>query len=389
MIKSLDQMAVDLRWLEEAPKENRKAALLIPQYNEGSNANFESRLSYFKGIADQWRDELDVVLIDDGSTDGSLERITEFLQCAPGAFYVASVFPNANKVGALFLTTAAVSHPFIILSDFDTDLVGIGELFANFSVLDGDASLMGGYFRMLPFEGSGHVFLYQQLEYSLARSIYRFHQKEKSVRVMPGAGSCYKRESLLAVYRQHSGLRNGEDREATLLGLKMGYKAVYMDDVLALTRPPLTLKALLKQRVRWNLGYIETLHKERRYYLEQIRKLSRIGMITLSDLLFVAFLAMLPFILLLLAVKNITWLLGFVTLYYVISIAWCFMYVSSREAVEFKPRWINSILIFPFFKVVVDYFSWMRAMVRFATRSAAAKPPAGARRSKKMEPSSL
>lgn len=366
----LTERTSKLEWVKEKPDNSKKAALLIPHYNEMNNGNFHARLTYFCEKAEAYQDELDVILIDDGSTDDSLNAIQEFLAQRNSNLYVASVFPNANKVGALSLAVSSIEHEFVILSDFDTDIIGVQELLDNTAALREDDSLMGCYFRMLPFEGAGSVFLYQQLEYSLARIIYRFHKKEKSIRVMPGAGSCYKRAVLLDIYRQHSGLRSGEDREATLIGLKLGYKTVYLDSVLALTRPPLSVKALINQRVRWNLGYLETFYKERVYYYRQIMALSRIGIVTLMDILAIVFIVLLPFILLMVSVSNWLYLVAIPMLLYILAVSWCFnmLSLSPGESAEFKQKRNNSVFSYPVFKLVIDYFSWMGAIIVFARK---------------------
>jgi cellulose synthase/poly-beta-1,6-N-acetylglucosamine synthase-like glycosyltransferase len=369
-MNSLKERTTRLEWVTRIPGIERKIALLIPQYNESANFNFEERLAYFKNIADEYREQLDVIIIDDGSTDDSLKKIKEFVWKHPDAFYIATISPNANKVGALFLTTQAISHEFVILSDFDTDITGLKRLVLDVATLRKDRSLMGCYFRMLPFGGSGKVFLFQQLEYSLQRNLYGFHQKERSIRVMPGAGSCFKREVLNTIYRQHSGLRSGEDREATVIGLKLGYKTFYMDKILALTRPPLSFKALLKQRVRWNLGYIETFHKEKNYYFRQMVLFNRIGIMTLVDVIVILFTLALPMISLAIGLMNIAYLIVFVALLYVSYVAWCFklLSVSPNESIEFRQKRVNSVLNFPVYKIFVDYFSWMGAIIAFVKK---------------------
>lgn len=371
MLKYLNDCATKLTWIGDAPGKTKKNALLIPQYNESGNGNFEARLRYFKKIADENRGMLDVIIIDDGSSDDSVSKLNDFAKRNPGAFYIASVFPNANKVGALYLTTLSISHEFVILSDFDTDIIGVNKLLVNSPMLNKDMSLMGCYFRMLPFEGSGQVFQYQQLEYSLARSLYKFHEKERSIRVMPGAGSYYKREILISIYEQHSGLRSGEDREATLIGLKLGYKTVYEDNILALTRPPLSLRALIKQRVRWNLGYLETFNKERKYYFEQIKQFSRLGIMTLMDIGLALLIISFPFLVLLVSFTNIFYVMILFLLLYVVNVSWCYnlILISPTESTEFKRKRTQSILMYPLFKILIDYFSWMGAIIAFIKKN--------------------
>lgn len=352
-------------WHSPVPTGNKKVALLIPQYNESLHFIFEKRLQYFRDFAVAFKDTIDVIIIDDGSSDDSLLRMKSFLNHFPGAFFIASVWPNANKVGALFLTARFISHEFVVLSDFDTDIKGLQKVFEKLDDFRKDARLMGCYFRMLPYEGSGGVFLFQQLEYILARSLYKFHKKDKSVPVMPGAGSLYKRDILTSIYNDHSGLRSGEDREATLIGLKLGYHTIYMDNVLALTRPPLSFKALIKQRVRWNLGYLETFYKEKVYYSSQIRKCTTIGIRTLMEFLCVIMVILIPLFILisgLISWSILPWLL---LLTYCGVVAWSvyLLMQAPEEANEFKGKRIySSVWSYPLFKISLDYLAWMGAL---------------------------
>lgn len=370
MFQKLDQQSVQIEWIGLPPLEDKKMALLIPQYNESANFDFEERLEYFKDVAQKYGHLMDVILIDDGSTNDSLSRIREYKILNPGAFHVAAVSPNANKVGALYLTTLSINHELIIISDFDTDLVGFELVGEQFDELMSDSKLMGYYFRMLPFEGHGKVFVFQQLEYSLARTLYEFHKKEKSVPVMPGAGSCYKREVLASIYNEHSGLRNGEDREATLLGLKQGYQASYLDTVTSLTRPPLSFAALVKQRVRWNLGYVETVYKERKHYATEIIKLSRIGVRTATDALIVAFTILIPIILIVALMLDFKIAISIFLLIYVGYFAWCglVLFLLPKESVELKREKLYTMLYYPLLKIPLDWFAWVMALVSFGKK---------------------
>jgi cellulose synthase/poly-beta-1,6-N-acetylglucosamine synthase-like glycosyltransferase len=367
MIQALRQRDTKLSWIKDSPNTDKTIALLIPQYNESAGSNLDSRLTYFKGVADKFRKELDVIIIDDGSTDDSLSKIKDFLLKNDNAFYLASVYPNANKVGALFLTTLAIQHEIIILSDFDTDIAGIDVMIRSSDQLKKDKRLMGCYFRMLPYEGSGLVFLFQQLEYSLARSLYKHYEKEQVVPVMPGAGSCYRREVLNSIYYLHSGLRSGEDREATLIGLKLGFKAIYLENVLTLTRPPLTFWKLVNQRIRWNLGYLETFYKERAYYLSEVKKFRWIGKVTLLDAFSVLLAMLRPITALALVFINIYLFFMLLGIMYLIRVSWCFylLFLVPEESREFKGKRIYSLLFYPFFIIGLDSIAWIGSFLKF------------------------
>ncbi len=359
-----------LSWIGGAPAKNKKVALLIPQFNEWSNGWMMNRLEYFKSVAQKYPD-LDVILIDDGSSDKSLTVIKEFKLRNPDTFHVAAVYPNANKVGALYLTASVIHHEMVILSDFDTDLCGLQNMGEILETLRKDTTLMGYYFRMLPHDGAGEIFRFQQLEYSLQRTLYKFHMKERSVAVMPGAGSCYKREVLLSIYHQHSGLRNGEDREATLIGMKLGYQTFYWDKVLTLTRTPPSFKSLVKQRIRWNLGYLETLHKESRFYREQCLKCSRFGLRTLVDICDTVFVVLMPFILIVIAIMIPQVVIPFLLIQYLLYMIYCFnslVIFAPHEASEFADKRFRFMFYFPFLKIALDCLSWSGAIIKFTRK---------------------
>jgi cellulose synthase/poly-beta-1,6-N-acetylglucosamine synthase-like glycosyltransferase len=363
----LRENSIQFKWIGVAPEYKTKVALLVPQYNEASNFKIEGRLNYFKNIAARFRDEIDVIIIDDGSTDSSLEEIKLFLSSNNNAFYLASVSPNSNKVGALYLTVQEINYDFLILSDFDTDIHGYNKIIHSLDSLYEDQLTMGFYFRMLPFEGDGHIFDFQQLEYSIQRSLYKIYEKEGSVPVMPGAGACYRRSELLSIYQQHSGLRSGEDREATMIGLKLGYKTFYVGDVLSLTRPPLSIKTLIKQRVRWNLGYLETSYKEYKYYARNVGRFTRIGIIFLADLIIAMFMVLFPAIVISIALLRLNFLLYFLLGTYLFGVIFCLIaiLISPKEFIEIRKKLFSSMFLFPIFKLGIGHLSWAKAIKIF------------------------
>jgi cellulose synthase/poly-beta-1,6-N-acetylglucosamine synthase-like glycosyltransferase len=189
---------------------------------------------------------------------------------------------------------------------------------------------------------------------------------------MPGAGSCYKREVLIALFNEHSGCRNGEDRETTILGIKNGYRTFYMHDVLALTRPPLTFNKLLKQRIRWNLGYLETFAKERKYYFNQIFKLTRVGIITLSDILFVIYLLLAPFLIVGAFIISLNFFIFLCAATFVGGLLWSFNLAlfSGTEYKELNKNLYRACFIFPFFKLSIESMAWIMAVYSYyKTRS--------------------
>lgn len=357
--------ALDLTWLTGRVNAKR-IALLIPLYNEASSANFQERLIYFEKFAACHAD-IEVILINDGSTDSSLAELIAYLASCNSRLTAASVYPNAQKVGALHLVASQISHHHVILSDFDTDLLDVAHLKETLPALEALPETMGCYFKMIPYEGSGAVFSFQQLEYAFARYYYQFHLKDQSVPVMPGAGSCYKREALLRIYQEHSGYRNGEDREATVIGLKLGMKAVYEKRTLALTRPPLSMKKLLIQRKRWYLGYIETVFFQRSFYREQMTARTAIGLRTLQDIVSVILLVSIPLDVLVATILLKGGVLYLIGLSYLISIGYySYLYIDlkdERKGLHMKAGYL--VPLYPAFWLMVTFISWYNALISF------------------------
>ncbi|WDF77686.1 glycosyltransferase family 2 protein [Mucilaginibacter sp. KACC 22773] len=353
-------------WVKQPAGLSKRMAVLIPQFNECKNAEYyRRRLTYFSALAHKYAYELDIILIDDGSNDGSKEILTRFQQRGDSGFYSAVIAKNTQKVGALNLTAMNISHDYITVSDFDTDLNHLENLKMAILRLDNSKEYMGCYFRMYPFGERGLTFKMQQLEYCFARTYYKLHQKEQTVPVMPGAGSCYRRTMLLDIYKLHSGLRSGEDREAATIGARLNLKVFYFENVEALTRPPGRLPQLISQRVRWYTGYIETVIKERTFYFSQIKSASVVGIRTLQDFASILLLLLFP------ALAGIVIVTSIKNLFIVLSITYCLSecyYFLLLTCAAKERRFTGnisglSILVYPLFWLVVSFVSWWRAVI--------------------------
>jgi cellulose synthase/poly-beta-1,6-N-acetylglucosamine synthase-like glycosyltransferase len=289
------QETFKLSWHNHSPQCKKKIVVLIPFYNEYKSPDFDKRIKFFHCLAKECPPLMDVVLIDDGSNDQSLKMIKEFKEKSNSLFFLASVTPNSAKVGALYLLSMKVQAEYIVLTDFDTQLKNLQKIGTTLSLIDKDQNLMGCYFKMIPTGKKGLLLYFQMFEYAFVRMKYKSHENPKSISIMPGAGCCYRRSYLLKIYSLHSGLRNGEDREATVIGQKLGYKSIYADQVQALTSSPQTIKSFFNQRRLWKVGFIQTILRRRSYYLKALLKGEKAGIQNLKDILrnFVIF--MFPF----------------------------------------------------------------------------------------------
>jgi cellulose synthase/poly-beta-1,6-N-acetylglucosamine synthase-like glycosyltransferase len=357
-----------LSWLTAIPANSyNKVALVIPQYNESSsNLNFIQRLDYYRYTARQYGSLVDVVLIDDGSTDNSLQILSEYAEFYEGCFHVAKISANSNKVGALFLAARELTHDFIFFSDFDTDLAGLEHLRETCRRLAQDGQWMGCYFKMVPLEDDTLLTRYQIAEYSFLRNLYRFHRRDASVPVMPGAGCMYKREVILMIFAEHSGLRSGEDRESAVIGQRLGYKVLYQNKVRIITRTPPGLSYLLRQRIRWNLGYLETVYFERDFYLSSVKSLSVMGLRSLFDAVNISSVITLPILFLLCLKLNVSLTLLGAGVLYLLKILWIGSWLASaRQEFTIDRKFIPVLLTYPAMRFTLENLAWLLALCKF------------------------
>lgn len=355
-----------IKWVYRANASTNRVAALIPQYNELSKGFFMERLSHFNKFAKLNSEIVDVIIIDDGSKDNSLRVMEWFVKDNLASFDVISIKPNTDKIGALYLTTLYINYDYILFSDFDTDLENLEYLPNTLFELDNNPSLMGCYFRMLPIKQLSPITKYQQFEYAIHRIWYKYTSAEGSVAVMPGAGSLYKRDILIKILGGHSGIRNGEDRETTVMGINLGYKAIYEKQIIAFTRTPKTISELISQRARWNLGYIETLFKEKKYYLKKTISFTVIGTRFFTDLLSVLFLLLFPIIIIILGILNIKICLLTLFVAYAVKLFWVYLIsVIGKGEIEGEKTDFLVLLSFPIFKLIIEFPSWSLATFRF------------------------
>ncbi len=364
--ESISEKAI--KWILTPDLNVKRVVVLIPQYNELSHGNFIQRLHYFNELAKLHTKTLDLIIIDDGSTDNSLQAIEEFIEKNSVSFGAVSVTPNANKIGALYLTILNIDYDYVLFSDFDTDLVNLEYLSETLKTLDNSCIMMGCYFRMIPADGASIIVRYQKLEYAISRIWYKYISIDRSVPVMPGAGSLYKHEMLLKILESHSGRRNGEDRETTIIGLKLGYEVFYQNKILAVTRTPDTIKKLILQRARWDLGYLETFSKEKGLYVKQIISLRRLGLRSFFDLLNNILLLTLPFVIILVAFFSLRISLIMLVSCYLLKLVWVRLMLQKEKSEVDK---INSypviLVLYPLFKVLSELPAWIKAIFTFVS----------------------
>lgn len=224
--------------------------ILIAAYNEE-----QSILATLESIgAQDYGGQLDVIAINDGSTDSTLERLRSV---SYPWLRVLDLGKNGGKAKALNEGLALARHPLTITLDGDS------FLYKNALV-----NLVGRYLSEPPDTGAvaGAVLVRnsrfnvvtkaQEWDYFHGiASIKRVQSMYRGTLVAQGAFSIYRTDLL----RSLGGWPDlvGEDIVLTWAILERGYRVGYCEDACSFTNAPASFGQFIRQRQRWSRGLIE------------------------------------------------------------------------------------------------------------------------------------
>jgi cellulose synthase/poly-beta-1,6-N-acetylglucosamine synthase-like glycosyltransferase len=276
-------------------------SIILPAYNEEAGV-----VASVHSLLDLRYPCHEVIVVNDGSTDGTIERLREAFELVPVrealrtliptapvcASYVSRIHPNlwvldkenGGKADALNAGINASAHAHICAIDADAvleqdSLLRIILPFVNdpdlvaaaggiVRVVNGSVIESG---RLVKFQlPSSHIVRFQLLEYFRAFLVGRLgFDAVNGVLIISGAFGLFKRELVEAVggYGLHT---VGEDAE--LVARLQGYlrqrgedfRIRFVPDPVCWTEAPSDVETLSRQRRRWQRGLGETLWRHRR-----------------------------------------------------------------------------------------------------------------------------
>ncbi len=236
------------------PETGPLVSVLIPCFNEEKVIV----ASLARILHSNWK-KLEVLVLDDGSTDATAARVREAFDGEPRVKLLS--FENGGKARALNRGLAEANGEIIVALDADTLFPPdtLPQLVRWFS--DPEVGAVAG--NAVVGNRLNLITRWQALEYVTAQNLERRALAALgAVTVVPGAVGAWRRAALEALGGYpHDTL--AEDQDLTLACQSAGWRVEFDPEARAYTEAPDTVAGLLKQRFRWSFGTLQCLWKHR------------------------------------------------------------------------------------------------------------------------------
>lgn len=243
-----------------SPEEAPRMSIIIPAYNEGVMVRKAVDACAW---AEYPRDRLEIIVIDDGSTDDTWVHVDAAQRERPDLVQTIRLPVNAGKRAALAAGFAKATGEILVTVDSDSliergALLAIAGPFRNERVgaVAGKVCVLNRFQSVLP--RMLHVRFV--LSFDFLRSVQSTYG---TVYCCPGALSAYRAsvvQALVPAWRHQRFLGEvctiGEDRALTNDVLAAGYQAVYQRTAVVQTLAPETYRKLCRMFLRWDRSYI-------------------------------------------------------------------------------------------------------------------------------------
>ncbi|GAA3813125.1 glycosyltransferase [Streptomyces coacervatus] len=250
----------------------RPVSVIVPAYNEK-----ECIANTLESLA-QSTHPIEVIVVDDGSTDGTSEIAREAARSLGMTNVRVIRQENAGKPAALNNGVRSASYDIVVMMDGDTvfEADTVRELVQPFA--DPEVGAVAGNAKV----GNRNTVIgaWQHIEYVMGFNLdRRMYDLLRCMPTIPGAIGAFRREAVLQVGGMSEDTL-AEDTDITIAMHREGWRVVYQEHARAWTEAPGSLKQLWSQRYRWSYGTMQALWKHRKSLTDKgpSGRFGRVGM---------------------------------------------------------------------------------------------------------------
>ncbi|GGS54776.1 glycosyltransferase [Streptomyces griseoviridis] len=254
------------------PAVTRPVTVIVPAYNEK-----ECIANTLASLARSTH-PIEVVVVDDGSTDGTSEIAREAARSLGMTNVRVIRQENAGKPAALNNGVRSASHDIVVMMDGDTvfEADTVRQLVQPFA--DPKVGAVAGNAKV----GNRDTVIgaWQHIEYVMGFNLdRRMYDLLRCMPTIPGAIGAFRREAVLEVGGMSEDTL-AEDTDITIAMHRAGWRVVYQEHARAWTEAPGSLKQLWSQRYRWSYGTMQALWKHRKSLTDRgpSGRFGRVGM---------------------------------------------------------------------------------------------------------------
>lgn len=233
--------------------------IIVPVYNEEKHIR-ELLLSNLRNTYKH----IKIWVINDASTDGTKAVLDEIQN---PRLKVTHLEENRGKAGVLNYALEHIDTEFFICADSDTLIYPNALFVLNNQINNEQDENIAAYAGSLTVDQEGidsSTLRIQKLEYRSIITMIKRAQDYffKNILTVSGAFVAYK-TSIVKELGGFDEENSTEDIEITWRLTTNGYRAKFLDDFIAEVHSPSLARNLVSQRIRWNLGGLQTAKKYR------------------------------------------------------------------------------------------------------------------------------
>jgi hyaluronan synthase len=235
--------------------------VIMPALNEEESVELSIH-SIFKSIYPQ--DKFQVICIDDGSTDSTLEKMKKAKQIYKDKLRIIAFKNNLGKRKALYVGLKNATGQIIITVDSDSRIGrnAIRNIVVPL-IKDKNTGAVAGRVEVLN-EKQNFLTRMLAIRYSISFNFGRAYQSVYgAVFCCPGALTAYRKDILEKFIHEwvnqkflNTPCTYGEDRALTTNILKLGYMTRFQSNALVYTKAPAKFNQMNRMYLRWTRSYL-------------------------------------------------------------------------------------------------------------------------------------